>query len=257
MQVQQSSRSNNETHGLEPSAPAVRGVHVQRLAIALSTAFFAGGCADDPDGSQDVWESNGGGAGIGEMTTKGEASAGKADEVDDAGVSEGGSTGAQGLDPDRETETVAELGDEQWQAYTDIAIQATPEQVWEVLTDFGAMPTWSSSLQRIEGKLSDGASVVVTFTIFGMTFELDHTLIYVQGERYGWADPVAGYDGVTDHHLYIVGETDGNRTLFIQQDTYTGTSDAATARQLAEATAPVYTAFNRELRAEVEARFGN
>ena len=54
-----------------------------------------------------------------------------------------------------------------------------------------------------------------------------------------------------------MGETDGTHTLFIQQDTFTGISDAATARELAEATAPVYATFNRELEAEVEARFGH
>ena len=169
---------------------------------------------------------------------------------------EGDSTEPGGLDPDRETEYVMKLGEDEWQAHTDIVIEATPEQVWEVLTDFEAMPTWSSSLQRIDGDLSDGAAVVVTFTIFEMTFELDHTLIYEAGEHYGWSDPVAGFDGITDHHLYVIEETDGTHTLFTQEDTYTGTSEAATAQDLAEMTAPVYSAFNRELEAEVEARFG-
>ena len=218
------------------------------LAVALGMAVAPLACGDDSESLAD--EDTGG------MTSTGEESAGKADDVEGSDSADGSSSGAEGLDPDRETEEVNELGEDQWQAYTDIVIEATPEQVWEVLTDFDAMPTWSSSLQRIDGELSDGASVVVTFIIFEMTFELDHTLIYVDGERYGWADPVLGFDGVTDHHLYIVGETDGTHTLFIQEDTYTGTSEAATAQDLAEMTAPVYSTFNRELEAEVEARFG-
>ena len=117
------------------------------------------GCDDPPD---DDWA---------DMADA--ATAGKADDVD-AGK-------PLGLDPDRETEKVIERGDDAWQAYTDIVVEATPEQVWDVLTDFDAMPRWSTSLQRIDGELADGASVVVTFTIFGTTFELPHTLLYRGG----------------------------------------------------------------------------
>lgn len=239
--------------GLEPAS---RSAGAPWLALALLVAASASACGGEVEGSMEAMMESG----------EAETTAADASPTEDTGMAEdsggssagdGSSTGGEGLDPDRETEEVVELGDEQWQAYTDIVIEATPEQVWEVLTDFETMPMWSSSLQEIEGPLADGASVVVTFIIFDMTFELDHTLIYADGEYFGWADPVFGYEGISDHHLYIVGETDGTHTLFIQEDTFTGTSEAATAQDLAQTVAPIYTAFNRELEAEVEARFGD
>ena len=218
-----------------------------RLALSLCLAAAPLACGDDSEGPTGEGAGTGEGGETGGVSTKGDDPNGTADGAGDSSSADGSSTGYDGLDPDRETEEVIELGDEQWQAYTDIVIEATPEQVWEVLTDFDTMPMWSTSLQGIEGELSDGASVVVTIIFFEMTFELDHTLIYVDGEKYGWSDPILSFDGITDHHLYVVGETDGTHTLFIQEDTFTGTSDAATAQDLAEMTAPVYSTFNREL----------
>ena len=253
--------SHHRDHGT-----ATRSVAARRLALAVLVAVSSSACGGEAEGSMEEGSSTAtmeGGSGSGSDSGEAEttAAAGDADTgatEDTGGSSSGGgaSTGGEELDPDRETEEVVELGDEQWQAYTDIVIEATPEQVWEVLTDFEAMPTWSSSLQGIEGPLADGASVVVTFIVFEMTYELDHTLIHADGEHFGWADPVLGYDGISDHHLYVVGETDGTHTLFIQEDTFTGTSEVATAQELAQTVAPIYTAFNRELEAEVEARFG-
>src|SRR5688500_291863 len=45
--------------------------------------------------------------------------------------------------------------------HTEIAIQATPERVWEVLTDFAAYPTWNPFIPHLAGRAAVGTSLDV------------------------------------------------------------------------------------------------
>lgn len=56
---------------------------------------------------------------------------------------------------------VIQQGDKSYQVYTEIIIDATPEEVWSVLTDFDQMSSWSSSLQTITGIFENGQDVDV------------------------------------------------------------------------------------------------
>ncbi|MEM9693200.1 MAG: SRPBCC family protein [Myxococcota bacterium] len=162
---------------------------------------------------------------------------------------------AESIDPDQETAYITEVGLDHHTIYTDIAIAASPDEVWAVLTDFDQMPNWSSTLQGIDGELADGAMVIVNFDLMGTLLEVPHTLIYEPEEMmFGWADPVQGFEGIVDDHAYTVARTDGELTLFVQTDAFVGTDDSVTTASLAQQLLPLYEAFNRELKAEVERR---
>ena len=138
--------------------------------------------------------------------------------------------------------------------YTATVIDATPAEVWSVLTDFDNMPNWSSNtLQGIDGELVNGAAIVAHFIVDtnGTILPVPHTLIYEEGKSFGWADPIIGFDGLTDNHMYVV-EACGNKTLFKQTDTFTGTNANLTPAALANSIMPLYELFNAELKAEVE-----
>jgi len=139
--------------------------------------------------------------------------------------------------------------------YSDIVIEATPEQVWEVLTDFDAMPNWSSSLQGVVGDLSDGGQATAIYLNEGVPQEFPHILTWEEGRLFSWSDPLVFAPGIVDHHRFIVDRTDGSATLFVQTDQLTGDDANFPAPALAGFLTGLYAQFNQELKAEVERRF--
>jgi len=105
------------------------------------------------------------------------------------------------------------------------------------------------------GDIQDGGSVVIEF-IFGTQengepnlMEIPHTLVFKDGEMFGWSDPFSDdIGGGRDNHVYLV-EACGDKTRFVQSDEITGNPYAANfATQLL----PMYQTFNAELKAAVE-----
>lgn len=135
--------------------------------------------------------------------------------------------------------------------YTDIVIDATSSEVWNVLRDFSNMPNWSTTLQGISGDISNGGSVVATYLFDTLTFDAPHTLIYDEGQEFGWSDESNTYPGITDNHLFKV-EACGDQTRFIQSDQFVGSNVNITTLSLAQLIQSQYEIFNAELKAEVE-----
>ena len=57
---------------------------------------------------------------------------------------------------------------------SEIGINAPPERVWEVLTDFESLPAWNPFWQRAAGELRAGERLVVHMKLpggSGMTFK--------------------------------------------------------------------------------------
>ena len=48
--------------------------------------------------------------------------------------------------------------------YTDITIDATPEQVWSVLTDTASYKNWAAFLVDIQGEIKDGEKITAVFS---------------------------------------------------------------------------------------------
>ncbi|WP_419927017.1 SRPBCC family protein [Candidatus Poriferisocius sp.] len=159
------------------------------------------------------------------------------------------------LDRERATAEVRPQDDGSLLVYSDIVIEATPEQVWEVLTDFEAMPDWSSSLQGVVGDLSDGGQATAIFLSEGELSEFPHILTWEEGRSFSWSDELLFAPGIVDHHQYIVDRTDGVATLFVQTDQLTGDNATFPAGVLAGFLQGLYAQFNQELKAEVERRF--
>ncbi len=140
--------------------------------------------------------------------------------------------------------------------HSSILIDATAADVWSVLTNFEAMPNWSTgTLQGMVGDIENGGQVVITFR-FGkdekgepIENKIPHTLIYAEGEIIGWSDPFpADIGGGNDNHIYRV-QPCGEKTLFVQSDEIVNNPYAANfVTQLL----PMYQLFNTELKTAVE-----
>lgn len=140
--------------------------------------------------------------------------------------------------------------------YTSVLIAATPDEVWQVLTNFDNMSSWSSNtLQNLSGDLENGGDVVITF-FFGTDTdgnptanEIPHTLIFEDGFKFGWSDPLsADIGGGNDNHLYQVVSCE-EQTLFIQSDEIV---DNAYAANFIDQLLPLYRLFNAELKGALE-----
>ena len=154
-----------------------------------------------------------------------------------------------------ETSEVTRIADNHHRGYTDIVIDASPSEVWEVLTDFENMPSWSTSLQDIRGELANGSMVEVDFLLQGTVSTSTRTLIYEEGVLYGWSEPTSGlFAGFVDNHIYKVEMISECQTRFVQSDEFelVGENMNFTSEMLANAVVPLYQEFNRGLKAQVE-----
>ncbi len=115
--------------------------------------------------------------------------------------------------------------------YTEIEIQASDEQVWNLLTDFASFPHWNLFIRQISGLLSEGAQLTVHFQPPGrdiVTFR--PTVITVEPNRklrWLWHFLIPGLFDV--EHSFIIEPLVSNvydglrlRVRFIQQESFQG-----------------------------------
>lgn len=134
---------------------------------------------------------------------------------------------------------------------TSIEIEAPHDVVWAVLTDFAALPEWSSGLQGLEGDFREGGDVTATFRAFLRNQKFQHKLAFFEdGAQFGWSDRATGM--FTDRHIYRVDALPDGRTLFTQSDEPQGGILRFMGGQIARQTVKLYQAFNRELKERAE-----
>ncbi|WP_375586071.1 SRPBCC domain-containing protein [Cyclobacterium xiamenense] len=138
--------------------------------------------------------------------------------------------------------------------FTEIEIDATTEQVWNVLTDWGKLIEWSSSFIGISTeKMVKGERFISYFKnpITGKVIELAHVCTdYEEGKKFGWSGDIVGK--VTDHHIYSLETTQNGTTLFKQEDGLHGPHSAFFNFLAEHKMTAMYKKFNKELKTRVE-----
>lgn len=135
--------------------------------------------------------------------------------------------------------------------YTSLDVDAPHDVVWAVLTDFAAMPQWSTSFQGLEGDFRDGGHVTAVFHMMGFTQRFEHELrFFEEGAQFGWSDPTGA--GFTDLHVYRVEPLLNGRSRVVQTDEPQGPSVRLLGGLVASQTAAAFQAFNRELKSRAE-----
>lgn len=140
--------------------------------------------------------------------------------------------------------------------YTDIVIDATPEQVWSVVTDTASYTDWSAFLVDVQGKIKDGAKITAVFQTNPKKAKLtpiEHTISVEEGKEFFWAEKGPG--GIVDNHHFKVEATADGKTKFIQSDEIRKGITWLAGGSLSKMYAKGYQAFNRNLKAEVDRRF--
>lgn len=91
--------------------------------------------------------------------------------------------------------------------YTEIQINATPERLWRILTDFASYPQWNPFIRRASGKPEKGEQLEVYLQpegAGGMTFQ-PRVLKAEPGRELRWRG-----------HLLIPGLFDGEHIFIIE-----------------------------------------
>ena len=140
--------------------------------------------------------------------------------------------------------------------YTDILIDATPEQVWSVLTDTSSYKNWAAFLIDIQGEIKDGKKITAVFQTNPKKQKLntiEHTISVNEGKEFYWAEKGPG--GIRDNHHFKVESEGIGKTRFVQSDEIMKGITWLAGGNLSKMYAEGYQAFNRKLKTEVERRY--
>jgi hypothetical protein len=133
-----------------------------------------------------------------------------------------------------------------------IVINASPEQVWKVLTDFDKLKSWSSSFQGLQGNFEKDEDIEVTFkSPFGGQNKMKKKLFHFEnGKSFGWTGIFLL--GMSDYHTHTVKALSDGRTEFTQTDGLQGGASFLLGKMLEKQMQKVYEVFNQELKSFVE-----
>jgi len=142
-----------------------------------------------------------------------------------------------------------------WLSHTEIIIDASPEQVWSVLTDTKSYGDWNEIILKIEGEIVDKGEVDVLFKAGPEAKpQKFHNYLYVEdGVEFYWSQKQAM--GIKDRHCFRVEAIENGKTRFIQSDQAQGGLTWMLGKVAAKTQLSVYPIFNRSLKKEVERRF--
>lgn len=107
------------------------------------------------------------------------------------------------------------------QIKTSITIQATPEKVWSVLTDFAGYPQWNPFIKSLQGDVVVGNTIEVNIQPPGskpMGFK-PKVLTYEPNRELSWLGKVL-FTGLFDglHKFKIEDHGDGSCTFFHEEN---------------------------------------
>lgn len=133
---------------------------------------------------------------------------------------------------------------------TQIKINATPEQVWNVLTNFDRYGEWNPFIDYIDGDVEVGNKIKVK--LGGMKFN-PTVLRYSAKNEFVWLGHL-GIKGLFDgeHRFRLVDNGDGT-TTFIQSEKFNGLLVGMFSKKLDTETLAQFNSMNEALKARVEA----
>ena len=110
------------------------------------------------------------------------------------------------------------------QIETETIIEASPESVWSILTDFESYPSWNPFIKSIEGIKSKGEKLSVLIQPpNGSSMNFKPTvLVFNENEEFRWIGKL-GIKGIFDgEHYFKLTKLSDNETKFIHGEKFSG-----------------------------------
>jgi len=110
------------------------------------------------------------------------------------------------------------------QISSEIEINASPEQVWQVLTDFSALPDWNPFIRSVEGDLNVGDHLKVYIKASkGMGMSFRPTVLRAEPNReLRWVGRLLMPGLMDGEHSFIIEPLEDNQVRFVQSESFTG-----------------------------------
>lgn len=106
----------------------------------------------------------------------------------------------------------------------EIVIQATPQKVWKILTDFENYPNWNPFITSISGDIQTGYRITVNISPpngSSMTFK-PKVLTIIENKELSWIGSVL-FKGLFDgQHKFALIDNGNGTTTFIQSEEFKG-----------------------------------
>jgi hypothetical protein len=107
---------------------------------------------------------------------------------------------------------------------TEILINASPENVWAILTNFNNYPNWNLFIKSVKGKVKVGKKIIVRIeppNAKGMTFK-PSILVFNVNKELRWLGHLL-FAGLFDgEHKFVLIDNGNGTTTFIQSEKFKG-----------------------------------
>lgn len=137
---------------------------------------------------------------------------------------------------------------------TSIIIEATPEAVWEVLTNMGDYGDWNPFIQELSGHLAEGAQLQVVIAPPGqspMKFS-PNVIRYEEGREFRWLGKL-WFSGLFDgEHYFRLEPIDENNTRLVHGELFRGLLVRPILAMMGDNTTAGFEAMNKALKERVE-----
>jgi len=129
-----------------------------------------------------------------------------------------------------------------------IEIQATPQQVWAVLTDTAAYPEWNPFIISSSGKIQAGATLTnVMHDATGNTTFTPTVLVAEPGHELRWVGRFPPGGIFTGEHTFTITQVRPGVVLLTQRENFTGVAVPFYEHWLHADTLPMFKAMNAAL----------
>jgi len=137
--------------------------------------------------------------------------------------------------------------------HTEVQIDATAQEVWDVLTDFPSYGEWNPGFESAEGRAEVGTTLHITFArTGGRTMTMHPTVLVADpGREFRWIGRLL-MPGIFDgEHRFVIREDKPGRVTFVQEERFRGILVPFLRRMIEVDTAGTFVKVNEALAARV------
>jgi hypothetical protein len=137
---------------------------------------------------------------------------------------------------------------------SEIEIDASPERVWSVLTDFASFPEWNPFIRSASGKIEPNQKLTVTLHPSGgrsTTFSPTVQVAEPNGEL-SWIGHLGAAGLFDGHHIFELKPSGNGKTQFVQRERFGGLLLPFLTGMLRNETSRGFDEMNRALKTRAE-----